>query len=114
MTREAMPAPTATRFAAGREPPRRLLHGRRRLRAGLVQLLSAAIGLGLGLTLPQIPGGPSVESARLAELMFTLGIGVIGLVSIVFSLLFGVVQWSASTFSPRLGLFRGDPLVGRT
>jgi len=107
---EVTGAPFETRPAA----PRRLLRGRRRLRAGLVQLLSAAVGLGLGLSLPQVDGGPTVESARLAELMFTLGVGVIGLVSIVFSLLFGVVQWSASTFSPRLNMFRGDPLVWRT
>ena len=39
---------------------------------------------------------------------------MIGVVSLVYSLLFGVVQWSASSFSPRLRLFRGDPLVWRT
>jgi hypothetical protein len=39
---------------------------------------------------------------------------VIGMVSIVFTLLFGVVQWSASSFSPRLDLFRGNPLGWRT
>jgi uncharacterized membrane protein len=43
-----------------------------------------------------------------------LGIGVLGVVSIVYSLLFGVVPWSASSFTPRLSLFRGDPLVWRT
>jgi uncharacterized membrane protein len=51
---------------------------------------------------------------RLVEPLFTLGIGVIGVVSLVYSLLFGVVQWSASSFTPRLRLFRGDPLVWRT
>jgi uncharacterized membrane protein len=55
-----------------------------------------------------------VEGNRLPELLFTLGIGVIGVVSIVFALLFGAVQWSASSFSPRLNLFHGDPLVWRT
>ena len=39
---------------------------------------------------------------------------MIGVVSIVFALLFGAVQWSASSFSPRLNLFHGDPLVWRT
>jgi uncharacterized membrane protein len=100
--------------AAGRPRPRRLLRSRRRLRAGLLQLLCAAAGLGLGLTLPRLRRGPTVDSGRLAELLFTLGIGVTGLVSVVFALLFGVVQWSATSFSPRLGLFRGDPLVWRT
>ncbi|MEL7974621.1 DUF2254 family protein [Isoptericola sp. F-RaC21] len=44
----------------------------------------------------------------------TLGIGVIGVVSLVYTLLFGVVQWSAGAFSPRLPIFRGDALVWRT
>ena len=51
---------------------------------------------------------------RLVAPLITLGIGVIGVVSLVYSLLFGVVQWSASSFTPRLRLFRGDPLVWRT
>ena len=52
--------------------------------------------------------------SRLVEPLITLGIGVIGVVSLVYALLFGVVQWSASSFTPRLRLFRGDPLVWRT
>ena len=50
----------------------------------------------------------------MVEPLITLGIGVIGVVSLVYALLFGVVQWSASSFTPRLRLFRGDPLVWRT
>ncbi|MGO4193466.1 DUF2254 family protein [Arthrobacter sp. YAF17] len=107
------------RYGAGnpfssRGTPRRLLRARRRLRAGLAQLFCALAGLALGLALPRVSGGPTVEGNRLSELLFTLGIGVIGVVSIVFALLFGVVQWSASSFSPRLNLFHGDPLVWRT
>jgi uncharacterized membrane protein len=55
-----------------------------------------------------------MEGSRLVEPLITLGIGVIGVVSLVYALLFGVVQWSASSFTPRLRLFRGDPLVWRT
>jgi uncharacterized membrane protein len=99
---------------SSRGAPRRLLRARRRLRAGLAQLFCSLAGLALGLALPRISGGPTVEGNRLSELLFTLGIGVIGVVSIVFALLFGVVQWSASSFSPRLNLFHGDPLVWRT
>jgi uncharacterized membrane protein len=43
-----------------------------------------------------------------------LGLGVLGIVSIIFALLVGVVQWAATSFSPRLNLFRDDPLVWRT
>jgi len=68
------------------------LGGRRRLRAVVAQFLSALTGLALGLTLPLVEGGPTVESSRLAEPLVTLGIGVIGLVSIVCSVLFEVVR----------------------
>jgi uncharacterized membrane protein len=105
-------APFAARH--GHSPTRRLLRARRRLRADLAQLLFALTGLALGLALPRVGGGPTVDSGRLVEPLVTMGIGVIGVVSIVYSLLFGVVQWSASSFSPRLNLFRGDPLVWRT
>lgn len=102
------------RAFSSRGAPRRLLRARRRLRAGLAQLFCALTGLALGLALPRVSGGPTVDGNRLSELLFTLGIGVIGVVSIVFALLFGAVQWSASSFSPRLNLFHGDPLVWRT
>jgi uncharacterized membrane protein len=36
------------------------------------------------------------------------------LVSIIFSVLFLVVQWAFSSLSPRLNLFRDDPIVWRT
>ena len=62
-------------FPAGHAPPLRLLRGRRRLHAGLVQLLCAVAGLALGLTLPRVGGGPTLDSGRVAELLFTLGIG---------------------------------------
>lgn len=100
-------------FTAHR-PPRRLLVARRRLRAGSLQLLCAAGGLTLGILLPRLRAGPSVGGSHLPELLFSMGLGVIGVVTIVVSLLFGVVEWSASTFTPRLQLFRDSPLVWGT
>jgi uncharacterized membrane protein len=87
---------------------------RRRLRAGLVQLLCVAAGLGLGLLLPHITTGASVASTRVTEALITVGFGTLGLVSIIFSLLFLVVQWAFGSLSPRLNLFRDDPIVWRT
>ncbi len=86
---------------------------RRRLRAGLVQLLFAVAGLGLGLLLPRITVAPTVASTRVTEALIGVGFGVLGLVSIIFSLLFLVVQWAFSSLSPRLNLFRDDPIVCR-
>ena len=87
---------------------------RRRLRAGLVQLLFAVAGLGLGLLLPRVTVAPTVASSRVTETLIGVGFGVLGLVSIIFSLLFLVVQWAFSSLSPRLNLFRDDPIVWRT
>jgi uncharacterized membrane protein len=96
------------------DPLGRFGRPQRRLRAGLVQLLFAGAGLGLGLLLPQITARPSVASSRVTEALIGVGFGVLGLVSIIFSLLFLVVQWAFSSLSPRLNLFRDDPLVWRT
>ena len=87
---------------------------RRRLRAGLVQLLCMLAGLGLGLLLPRISTGSSVASTRVTEALVTIGFGTLGLVSVIFSLLFLVVQWAFGSLSPRLNLFRDDPVVWRT
>jgi len=93
---------------------RRFRRPRRRLRAGLVQLLCVLAGLGLGLLLPRISAGSSVASTRVTEALVTIGFGTLGLVSVIFSLLFLVVQWAFGSLSPRLNLFRDDPVVWRT
>src|SRR3954465_1726505 len=60
----------------------RLARPRRRLRAGLLQLLCVAAGLGLGLMLPLISTGPSVASTRVAESLIAVGFGILGLTSL--------------------------------
>ena len=87
---------------------------RRRLRAGLVQLLCALAGLGLGLLLPRITLESTVASTRVMDALVAVGFGVLGLVTVIFSLLFLVVQWAFTSLSPRLTLFRDDPIVWRT
>ncbi len=77
-------------------------------------MLCAVAGLGLGLLAPLATAGPQVDAGRVVGVLFTLGFGVISLVSIIYSVLFLVVQFSASAFTPRLGLFRHEPVVWRT
>lgn len=72
------------------------------MRAGLVQLLFAVAGLGLGLLLPRITTETSVASTRVTDILVTVGFGIVGLVSIIFTLLFLVAQWAFSSPSPRL------------
>jgi len=69
---------------------------------------------GLGLLLPRITLDTTVASARVTETLVAVGFGVLGLVTIIFSLLFLVVQWAFTSLSPRLTLFRDDPIVWRT
>jgi uncharacterized membrane protein len=89
------------------------LRRRRRLRAGLTQLLFVVGAVGVGLAAPRISIGPTVNSDEVRILLFSLAAAVIPFVSIVFSLLFLVVQFGSTTLTPRLNLFRDDPLVWR-
>jgi uncharacterized membrane protein len=98
---------------AGRGP-RRFFRPQRRLRAGLVVLMCVLAGLVLGLLLPQIGFESTLSSRRVTNWLVGVGIFVVGLVSIVLSLLFLVLQWAFTSLSPRLHLFRDDPIVWRT
>jgi hypothetical protein len=73
--------------AAARRPGR-FERPRRRLQANLAQLLFAVAGLGLGLLLPRVTVAPTVASSRVTDALVGVGFGVLGLVSIIFSLLF--------------------------
>ncbi|MGW6122389.1 DUF2254 family protein [Nocardia sp. NPDC055165] len=86
----------------------------RRLRAGLAQLAFMLAGLGAGLAAPKIAWGPRAPSAPVTDALLSIGIGLLGAVALIFSLLFLVVQWVMSTFTPRLMLFRDDPFIWRT
>jgi uncharacterized membrane protein len=110
----AWPRPGAVMRPSADRPHGRFRSPRRRLRAGLVQLLCALAGLGLGLLLPKITTDATVASTRVTDALVAVGFGVLGLVTVIFSLLFLVVQWAFSSLSPRLNLFRDDPIVWRT
>ncbi|WP_328319787.1 DUF2254 family protein [Streptomyces sp. NBC_00388] len=96
---------------AGRRGP---LRRRRRLRVGLVQLLFTLAGLGLGLLVPRISGGLDIPARPVVDMLLALGVGVLGTVAVIFSLLLLVVQWAHTSFTPRLTLFREAPIVWRT
>jgi uncharacterized membrane protein len=84
-----------------------------RLHAGRTQLLFTLIGLGLGLALPRISVGPQLAARQVTDMLLGLGFGVLGVSGVIFSLLFLVVQWAHTTFTPRLTLFRQEPIVWR-
>ena len=89
----------------------RALRRRRSLRAGLVQLLYVLVGVALGLLVPAVDVGPRIPSDETVTLMAGITAGLLALTSVVFALLFLVVQFAATAQSPRLHLFRDNPLV---
>jgi uncharacterized membrane protein len=97
----------------GREVAR-ALRRRRRLRAGIVQLVAVAIAIALAFGAPHIGVGFEIPTNRAIELLIAVGATTITFMGIVFSLLFLVVQFGSTAFTPRLNLFRDAPIVWRT
>ncbi len=89
----------------------RSLRRRRDLHAGIVQLGYVAVGFVLGFLLPMVQIGTTLEHGAAAPMLFGIAGGFISFVALVFSLLFLVVQYANTTVSPRLTLFRDDPMV---
>jgi uncharacterized membrane protein len=79
-----------------------------------LQLLFVVVGIALGMLLTRIRSGAMVATNRAIEVLGAVGFGIIGLVSVIFSLLFLVVQSSNTSFTPRLNLFQDDPWIWRT
>ena len=86
------------------------LRRRRRLRTGLVQGMYTFGSVGLGLLIPQISVG-AIESRRATEMLVAVAAAFVPFIGIVYSLLFLVVQFGTTTFTPRLNLFRDSPIV---
>jgi uncharacterized membrane protein len=55
-----------------------------------------------------------MPARQVTDMLLALGFGLLGAIAVIFSLLFLVVQWAHTTFTPRLMLFREAPIVWRT
>ncbi|MFE6709365.1 DUF2254 family protein [Streptomyces sp. NPDC057695] len=91
----------------------RVVRPRRALRAGLAHAVAVGVAVVLGLLLPAVDGGSRVAADRAVAVLNVLGVGVLSVTTLIFSLMFLVVQWAAGNFSHRLALFRSDPMVWR-
>jgi uncharacterized membrane protein len=89
----------------------RALRRRRRLRSGLIQLIYVALGVALGLIVPEIGAGFTVSGEEARGLLIGVGAAMVPFIGIVYSLLFLVVQFGTTTFTPRLNIFRDSPIV---
>ncbi len=74
-------------------------------------MLYLLIAVALGLAAPEIPIGFTVPAERATQALLAVGIGIVTFIGIVYSLLFLVVQFGTTTFTPRLNLFRDAPIV---
>jgi uncharacterized membrane protein len=107
---EADGHPTSAAAGDRWRPLGRALARRRRVSLSLVQLTYIAAAAILGALLPRIQVG-SVPADKASQMLFAIAAGVLPLLGIVYSLLFLVVQWGRSMFTPRLNLFRDHPVV---
>jgi uncharacterized membrane protein len=105
--------PPASGPAGRRRQLARVLRRKRRLRADLVQLLAAAVAVGLGFGLPQAHIGYDIPVSEAVSMLVAVGAATVTFIGVVFSLLFLVVQFGSTTFTPRLNLFRDAPIVWR-
>jgi uncharacterized membrane protein len=87
------------------------LRRRRRLRVGIVQIVYVVAAIGLGLLVPRISVGASVSTSKATEMLVGVGAGFVPFIGIVYSMLFLVVQFGATNYTPRLNLFRDAPIV---
>ena len=112
--RQSEGAARLTDAPAVQPPVRRLgraLRRRRRLRAGVAQLLYVLAGIALGILLPHTSVAFTVAGTQATQMLAALGAGLLALQGIAFSLLFLVVEFGPSTFGHRLNLFQGSRSV---
>ncbi|MCX5230794.1 DUF2254 family protein [Streptomyces sp. NBC_00233] len=107
-----MSEPPLTTVGTGHSAER-VVRPRRALRAGITHAVAVGVAVVLGILLPAIDGGSRVAADRVVAVLNVLGVGVLSVTALIFSLMFLVVQWAAGNFSHRLALFRSDPLVWR-
>jgi uncharacterized membrane protein len=105
---------TMNRIWSRRAEHGRFVRARRRRRNLLLMSAVIVVGIVLGNLMPQIDAGDTVRTARAGQILTAVGFGILGLVTVIYSLLFLVVQSSNTTFTPRLNLFQDDPWIWRT
>ncbi|WP_182346373.1 DUF2254 family protein [Tomitella gaofuii] len=87
-----------------------MIERRRRIRAGVVTVAYVAVGAGIGVAAGSLRTGPMVQVQPVVQLLAAVAGGLLTLIGIVISLLFLVVQFAVTAQSPRLNLFRDNPL----
>lgn len=76
-----------------------------------MQLLYVLVAAALALLVPRISAGFTVPGDEMKTALLSIAAAMVPFIGIVFSLLFLVVQFGATTFTPRLNLFRYAPIV---
>jgi uncharacterized membrane protein len=72
------------------------------------------VAIAAALVVPNLDIGSQIHTGDAVAPMAGVTVGLLALTGIVFALLFLVVQFAGTTQSPRLNLFRDNPLVWHT
>lgn len=104
----------ASQFAPDGRQFRGFLQRRRRLRQVGLQLAAILLAVVCVMVVPRTPTGIPVPGPEVTEMLVGLGAPAFGFIALVYSLLFLAVQFGTTTLTPRLNLFRDDPIVWRS
>jgi uncharacterized membrane protein len=94
-------------------PVEAALQQHRRIRPIVATLLVCGAAVALGVFLPRIESGPQIATGTAQPYLFSVAGAHILFITLVVSLLFLMIQYATTIFTPRLTIFRDDPRVGR-
>jgi len=76
-----------------------------------VQLIYIAVALAASRAVTEIDAGFTVPGENARSMLLVVGTGMVTFIALIYSLLFLVVQFGTTTWTPRLNIFRDHPIV---
>jgi uncharacterized membrane protein len=92
-------------------PVEAALQQHRRLPPGVTTLLVFGAAVALAVFLPKIESGPQIATRTAQPYLFSVAGALLFFIALVVSLLFLMIQYATTIFTPRLTIFRDDPKV---
>jgi uncharacterized membrane protein len=92
-------------------PVEAALQQRRGLPPRVTTLLVIGAAVALGVFLPKIESGPQIATRTAQPYLFSVAGALLFFIALVVSLLFLMIQYATTIFTPRLTIFRDDPRV---
>ena len=92
-------------------PVEAALQQRRGLPPRVTTVLVLGAAAALGVLLPKIESGPRIATGTAQPYLFSVAGALLFFIALVVSLLFLMIQYATTIFTPRLTVFRDDPKV---